>query len=242
MSALFATLPESGRSRRRSPANAAVSIVLHAAAITLAVVATAKAGPEPAHPDERFDVIWHPPVPPLPPTTGEMRSNEHGTPVRRTVVVVDPTPRPLPPIPLPTLGESTTPDDVPPVGPIAETWGSGSGSASGRAGDGAGGGPGSGDVFRGPQVERAAALEGTVAPRYPAMLRERGIEGSVTLRFVVDTAGRVEPASVVVVSSTHELFAAAARAALPRLRFTPAAAGGRHVRQLVELPFTFEIR
>jgi protein TonB len=104
------------------------------------------------------------------------------------------------------------------------------------------GGPGAGDVFTGPQVERAAALHGTVAPRYPATLRERGIEGSVTLRFVVDTAGRVEPASVVVVASTHDLFAVAARATLPTLRFTPAAAGGRPVRQLVELPFTFEIR
>lgn len=45
-----------------------------------------------------------------------------------------------------------------------------------------------------------------------------------------------------VVSSSHDLFAASARAALPALRFSPAEAGGRRVRQLVELPFAFELR
>ena len=239
MSALFATLPESRRSRRRSPAAGAVSVVLHAAVITFALVATAK-GNVIVDSDEQVGIVWHPPVPPLPPTTGERQSSGPGTTARRTIVD-DALPDPMPPISLPTLDGPDIPDDVPPIGPVGERWGRGSGAAGGMSGDDTGG-PGAGDVHTGPQVERAAALLGAVSPRYPAMLRERGIEGSVTLRFVVDTAGRVEPASVTVVSSTHELFAAAARAALPALRFTPAAAGGRRVRQLVELPFAFEIR
>ena len=240
MSTLFATLPESRLARRRSHADAAVSVVLHAAAITLAVVATAKAGPQPAHVVEHTEVIWQPPVPT--PRPDQRASSRQGgaTPDRRSTAA-DPASDPLPPLPVPSFDESDVPSHVPPEGTISERWGRGGGSLDGRAGDGAGG-PGAGDVFTGPQVERAAALHGTVAPRYPATLRERGIEGSVTLRFVVDTAGRVEPASVVVVSSTHDLFAAAARATLPTLHFTPAAAGGRRVRQLVELPFSFEIR
>jgi len=238
MPALFETLPESGPSRRRSPAGAALSIVLHAAAISLAVVATAKAGsrPAPSH-DDRI-VIWHPPTPPLPPEHHEGRGG--GSPVGGRTTDRRETTHPLPPISLPTL------DDVP-VDPttdagIAERWDVGSSDFHGGGAAGGTGGPDTDGVFTGPQVERAAVLHGTVSPRYPTMLRERGVEGSATLRFVVDTTGRVEPASVAVVASTHELFAAAARAALPSLRFTPAQAGGRRVRQLVELPFSFELR
>ena len=61
------------------------------------------------------------------------------------------------------------------------------------------------------------------------------------VRFVVDTTGRVERGSVQVVSSSNELFTASVRSALPSLRFRPASAGGRLVRQLVELPFEFAL-
>jgi protein TonB len=81
-----------------------------------------------------------------------------------------------------------------------------------------------------------------VRPRYPDMLRQAGIDGRVLLRFTVDTTGRVDPSSVVVVSSTHDLFAGAARAALLGFRFRPAEVDGQHVRVLAEMPFEFAIR
>ena len=113
-------------------------------------------------------------------------------------------------------------------------------SAAGRPGpvpnDGDGS-PLSADV-----VEKAVvALPGTAAPRYPSMLQSAGVDGSVRAQFVVDTLGRVEPGSFRALESTHDLFAAAVREALGRARFSPAEAGGRKVRQLVEQTFTFSI-
>jgi hypothetical protein len=64
----------------------------------------------------------------------------------------------------------------------------------------------------------------------------------VSARFVVDTLGRVEPASIEITETTHTLFADAVRVALLRQRFLPAAAGGHLVRQLVVQPFEFRIR
>lgn len=78
-------------------------------------------------------------------------------------------------------------------------------------------------------------------PRYPAVLRESGIDGRVLVRFVVDTSGRVDPASIRVVSSTHELFTRAVRDALGDFRFKPAEVGGRRVPALAEMPFEFRI-
>jgi protein TonB len=82
----------------------------------------------------------------------------------------------------------------------------------------------------------------TPRPRYPEPLRAAGIEGRAVLRFVVDTLGRVEGGSATVVQATHPAFGDAALAALPAMRFRPAEAGGRRVRQLVELPIDFVLK
>ena len=90
-------------------------------------------------------------------------------------------------------------------------------------------------------VDRAAVPLGTLRPRYPEMLRAQGVGGRAVVRFVVDTLGRVEPGSVELVSATHPAFGEAALRAVPSFRFRPAEAGGRRVRQLVQLPFEFVI-
>ena len=79
-------------------------------------------------------------------------------------------------------------------------------------------------------------------PRYPATMRAAGIAGSARFRFVVDTLGRVELATVERIESTHEAFAVAVRESLPRMRFRAACFGGRSVRQLVEFPIAFNIK
>ena len=92
------------------------------------------------------------------------------------------------------------------------------------------------------QVEVPAALAPrSPLPRFPQLLRSSGIGGSARFRFVVDTAGRVEMSTVEQVSASHEAFAIAVRNALPAMRFLPAQVGGRPVRQLVELPFVFNV-
>jgi len=92
------------------------------------------------------------------------------------------------------------------------------------------------------QVEQPAAqAPGSASPVYPDILRQAGVEGEALVTFVVDTSGRVDVSTFKVVRSTHDLFAAAVRNALPRMRFIPAMVDDRKVRQLVQQPFSFAI-
>lgn len=89
--------------------------------------------------------------------------------------------------------------------------------------------------------ERAARLAGSAAPIYPAELINSKTEGGVYLRFVIDTTGRADPASVEVIRSSHPKFLEAVQFALPRMAFTSATVGGRKVRQAVEQNFEFKL-
>lgn len=90
------------------------------------------------------------------------------------------------------------------------------------------------------QVERRATLQpGNPTSQYPPMLRSANVEGEVLAQFVVDTAGRVDMSTFHVLKSTHDLFTQAVKDVLPQLKFSPAEAGGRKVRQLVQLAFPF---
>lgn len=91
------------------------------------------------------------------------------------------------------------------------------------------------------QVDQPTELLGTVTPRYPEAFRRSGIAGTVTLRYVVDSVGRVERGSFQVVEATDSAFALAARDALAGARFRPARAGGRPVRQLVHQRIVFAL-
>lgn len=87
-------------------------------------------------------------------------------------------------------------------------------------------------------VERDPSSEG---PAYPPALLAKQIEGEVHVMFVVDTTGRVDPATLSVISSTDPAFTAAVRTSLPRMKFRPAMLHGRVVPQLVEQAFAFRI-
>jgi len=87
----------------------------------------------------------------------------------------------------------------------------------------------------------ARYLPGSAEPLYPDSLWRAHVDGHVVAQFVVDSGGAVEAGTVTIVSSSHPAFAAAVRAAVPAARFEPAEAGGRHVRQLVQLPFNFSL-
>lgn len=92
------------------------------------------------------------------------------------------------------------------------------------------------------EVDTAAArYDESAAPPYPPRLLERRIEGSVAVQYVVDTSGRADTASFMVLSSTHSDFTAAVRQTLPDMRFRSAVMGSRKVRQLVQQLFTFKI-
>ena len=78
-------------------------------------------------------------------------------------------------------------------------------------------------------------------PRYPEQLRSRGIDGSFSVTFIVDTTGRVEAASIAFPTAMHELFAQSVRRTLMRSRYHPAEVSAHIVRQLVRQEFTFRL-
>lgn len=78
-------------------------------------------------------------------------------------------------------------------------------------------------------------------PAYPDSLRAQGIEGRVTVQVVVDTSGRVEPGSAVVVQSPNAGFNQAALAFVYMARFRPAKRRGHPVRAVVEVPIDFKL-
>jgi protein TonB len=92
------------------------------------------------------------------------------------------------------------------------------------------------------QVEKQVApAPGNPGPRYPDMLRSANVEGEVLVQFVVDTTGRVEPGTIKVLKTSHDLFTNSVRQALGGMRFYPAEIGGRKVKQLVQQPFNFTL-
>ncbi len=103
--------------------------------------------------------------------------------------------------------------------------------------------PGAGDVIESSLADRPPRLVGRVLePRYPARLRETGVEGRVVVQFVVDTLGRAEIDEVRFLEVSHPLFADAVRRVLARYRFTPGEAAGHRVRTRVQIPFDFTLR
>jgi len=81
----------------------------------------------------------------------------------------------------------------------------------------------------------------SAVPVYPRLLERQGIEGVAVVRFVVDTTGRADVETFRVIETNHPLFGAAVREALPGMKFHPATVGPKKVRQMVEIPFGFQI-
>jgi protein TonB len=98
------------------------------------------------------------------------------------------------------------------------------------------------DVFQATtQLEgfEQAVLVKAATPEYPRTLAAVGIEGRVSTEFVIDTLGRVEPASIRILQSTHPAFEASARTAVAAALFRPARFGPRPVRQLTRQAIRF---
>jgi TonB family protein len=91
-------------------------------------------------------------------------------------------------------------------------------------------------------VEAAATRTvGSAAPIYPSDMLRDGTEGSVMVRFIVDTLGQADSLSILVLSSTHQSFSQSVRHAVPLMTFSSAMASGHKVRQLVEQRFGFRL-
>jgi TonB family protein len=137
------------------------------------------------------------------------------------------------------------PVDIPPAQPGSsfdmsrfDTRGTGHGGLFGDPGDKVGG-----DSVRAvTQLEvddPVQYLEGP-SPVYPPALREVGVQGSVTLRYIVGINGRAED-SIAVTQSTNLAFEAPAIAAVRLARFQAAKIRSHPVRQIVEQVVRFTI-
>lgn len=119
--------------------------------------------------------------------------------------------------------------------------------ASSSRGEGERSGGGGNTTYSAKLVDEQAELlnRGDVARvlvrRYPENLRNAGIEGRVVVQFIVGRNGRVEPGSIRVISSTEQEFVEATRTALQEFRFRPAKKQGQTVRQVVQIPVTWQV-
>jgi len=137
------------------------------------------------------------------------------------------------------------PMDVPPVD-LQQRFDpkdySGSGLEGSRAGIVATGIVVSGnEVYAEALVEERPALLSAPAPVYPALLQQAGIQGRVILPAVIDTTGRVEPASVRIMGSSHPAFDQPTKDWVLKALFRPARLHGRGVRVLINLLVDYSI-
>lgn len=236
---MFNQLIESKRAKKRSPGSTAFSVILHAVLIAGAAVATAHAAIENEKPKaEKVTFVNVKKDEPPPP------KKEPPPPPPKNVTVAPPPPKgfqvltapPVVPVKIPEIDLSKKVTDA------ADFSGKGvAGGISKGVVGGTGPVPTDNQTYFSFQVEKQAEKIGGPSPDYPETLRSAGIQGEVQVQFVVDVDGRADMNTFKVLSSTNELFTAAVRRALPRMRFAPAEVGGKKVRQLVQLPFTFNL-
>jgi len=237
---MLSTLIESRRLPHRgagSPARgAAASIAIHAVLIVLLVAVTAHAGEHPATRQASPDIYYSVPATHYP-----------AAPPPRTVsrpATAPPHPAmPLPPVAIPTTIPGEPPNiDILPLVATGHDFSPGPPDSPATAGGEPAADDGAGAPLTAAEVERPAlALPGNPRPRYPAVLERARMSGEVIVQFVVDTSGRVDLSTVRMLETSNDLFAAAVRQVLPAWRFRPATAGGRTVKQLVQLPLLFRM-
>lgn len=78
---------------------------------------------------------------------------------------------------------------------------------------------------------------GTLGIEYPQAAKDRGIEGKVVARLLVNERGVVQKSHIV--KQPHPLLGAAVAAKLPNLFFTPAIHQGKPVKAWITIPFQF---
>jgi len=231
---MLGVLLESRARRQRRAGGAALSVALHLAIIAFITLTTVRIAPARPNREPPTTVRFTTPPTATPPVARVVTDQRTSGPVFKisrmpTIDVPRVVPTSLPAI---DFSRGTTPSEIVIGG-------------SGNSGGGAGprgildGERASGTEWRG--TELLMRIITTAKPKYPDYLRQAGIEGTVVVRFTVDTTGRVDRKSAQVISTTHDLFSRAVLEALDGFRFKPAEVGTRRVAALAEMPFEFRI-
>jgi protein TonB len=144
-------------------------------------------------------------------------------------VIKLPVPPPISTAPVAGQGNAEAAGAADVRGPGTGSGGVGTGFGSGMHGDGTGGGGGGG------LASKVRWISGRIGPDdYPPRVFEAGIGGTVHLRFVVGTSGRVTDCAVTRSSGNAELDFTTCRLIKRRLRYQPATnAQGRPIRATI---------
>jgi protein TonB len=102
--------------------------------------------------------------------------------------------------------------------------------------------PTGGEVFQVDVVQEKPEMLSHPPLVYPELLKQAGIEGSVVVRAIVDTSGRIEPNSIAIISSPNPGFDQPARNLVLKSLYRPARVYGRAVRVLIEQPINFQLQ
>ena len=97
-------------------------------------------------------------------------------------------------------------------------------------------------IYREAEVDQPPKPIRIPTPEYPADLRQREVPGRVQLEYVIGPDGRVEPASIRVVTATNGDFGRAATAAVKEALYEPGIMAGARVRVQVNHVMHFRIR
>lgn len=211
------------RQQRKSAVQPVLALAFHAALISMAVRGAASG---PLRPVADPVLVPLPPYEMPQPVTGGSPSHG-GTGGTIPVSTIDMTPD------LPSLTIVTVPISRPGTFDPRPYLGVGTPDSTGI--------PGLGVLTESDLTDPPRALH-LAEPRYPEALRQAGIEGSVIVTYIVDTAGHVEPSSIRIVSSDHPAFAEAVLASVGTAQFTPGRVHGRAVRVLVRQAIRFATR
>ena len=93
----------------------------------------------------------------------------------------------------------------------------------------------------GPIADTFPTLIRMPQPVYPTRLRRAGVEDHVVLRALVNTNGRVDSASILIVHATSTPLAMSARQALMSALYRPGRFGGRPIAAWISIAIDFTL-
>jgi len=224
-------LLESERKWERHGRGMVSSVVVHAVVIGLAVAGTADA--KVAHTAAEVVRRINFPPPPATPT----RHGGDGSGTSSGITAPPKIPKRLPPIPVGPVKVPLPAVSWDSLVGAPHKWGTGPDAGARRGSNGSR----PDGVFRTVDV-MAVPDARNPAPVYPSMLREAGIEGSISAQFVVDSTGRIAASSITFLEGGNALFQQSVRRALEAARFSPALVDGHAVRVLMTQTFEFRLR
>lgn len=232
----FENLIESKPSRERSVGRVFFSGIFHFILALGAIKATNGAVAEMKAILADTSMVFLKPADPPPPPPEIQR-------VEETVV------GPKPPVGFQVIPPITEiPKDIPPVNLDDRKWSEKDWSGKGVEGGVARGDPtittpppSTTETFIETEVDDPVTAIRYEKPKYPPVLQQAGIAGSVDVQYVVGIDGNPEQESFKVIRSSNKAFEEPARTAIMASTFKPAKIKGQPVRQLVQQRIVFSI-